>query len=53
MYICTNMQIKTKIKYSSLTWWTKEIKNYIYKLRTKLTKAQARKQYWSQVPSGE
>ena len=36
---------KTKIKYSRLTWWTKEIKNYIYKLRTKLTKAQTRKQY--------
>ena len=27
----------TKIKYSLLTWQTKEIKNYIYKLRTKLT----------------
>ena len=30
----------TKIKYSRLTRWTKEIKNYIYKLKTKLTKAQ-------------
>ena len=30
----------TKIKYSRLTWQTKEIKNYIYQLRTKLTKAQ-------------
>ena len=26
----------TKIKYSKLTWRTKEIKNYIYQLRTKL-----------------
>ena len=34
----------TKIKYSKLTWRTKEIKNYIYQLRTKLTKAQAGKQ---------
>ena len=25
----------TKIKYSRLTWQTKEIKNYIYQLRTK------------------
>ena len=32
----------TKIKYSRLTWRTKEIKNYIYQLRTKLTKAQTR-----------
>ena len=23
-----------------MTWWTREIKNYIYSLRTKLTKAQ-------------
>ena len=34
----------TKIKYNRLTWWTKEIKNYIYRLRTKLTKAQTGKQ---------
>ena len=34
-------KIKTvqKIKYSKLTWLTKEIKNYIYHLSTKLTKA--------------
>ena len=30
----------TKIKYSRLSWQTKEIKNYIYQLRTKLTKTQ-------------
>ena len=34
----------TKIKYSRLTWWTKEIKNSIYQLRKKLTKAQTGKQ---------
>ena len=34
----------TKIKYSRLTQRTKEIKNYIYQLRTKLTKAQTGKQ---------
>ena len=34
----------TKIKYSRLTQWTEEIKNYIYQLRTKLTKAQTVKQ---------
>ena len=33
----------TKIKYSRLTRRTKEIKNYIYQLRTKLTKTQTRK----------
>ena len=27
-----------------MTWQTKEIKNYIYQLRTKLMKAQTRKQ---------
>ena len=43
----------TKIKYSTLTWQTKEIKNYIYQLRTKLTKAQAGKQNNSKMPSGE
>ena len=35
------MKIKlTKIVYSILTQWTKETKNFIYQLRTKLTKAQ-------------
>ena len=34
------IQQKTKMKYSRLTWWTKEIKNNIYELRRKLTKAQ-------------
>ena len=34
----------TKVKYSRLTQQTKEIKNYIYQLRTKLTKAQTGKQ---------
>ena len=46
-YIYTHEQSEnspTKIKYSRLTWWTKEIKNYIYQLRTKLTKAQTGKQ---------
>ena len=33
-----------KIKYGRLTQRTKEIKNYIYQLRTKLTKAQTGKQ---------
>ena len=33
-----------KIKYSRLTQKTKEIKNYIYQLRTKLTKVQTGKQ---------
>ena len=32
------------IKYNRLTWRTKEIKNYISQLRTKLTKAQTGKQ---------
>ena len=47
MYIYTHEQSKnspTKIKYSRLTWRTKEIKNHIYQLRTKLTKAQTGKQ---------
>ena len=34
----------TKIKYGRLAWQTKEIKNYIYQLRTKLTLAQIGKQ---------
>ena len=34
----------TEIKYSRLTRWAKEIKNYIYHLSTKLTKAQTEKQ---------
>ena len=33
-----------QIKYNRLSWRTKEIKNYIYQLRTKLTKAQTGKQ---------
>ena len=33
----------TKITYSRLTQRTKEIKNYTYQLRTKLTKAQTEK----------
>ena len=36
-------KVSTKIKYSTLTQQTKEIKNYIYQLRTKLTKAQTGK----------
>jgi len=35
-----NQNSPTKIKYSRLTQWTKEIKNYIYQLRIQLTKAQ-------------
>ena len=34
----------TNIKYSRLIWLTKEIKNFIYQLRTKLTLAQTGKQ---------
>ena len=47
IYIHTDEQSQhspTKIKYSRLTQQTKEIKNDIYQLRTKLTKAQTRKQ---------
>ena len=33
-----------KINYSRLTWRTKEIKNDIYQLRTKVSKAQTGKQ---------
>ena len=40
-------------KYSRLTWQTKEIKTYIYQLRTKVTKAQSGKQNKSKVPSEE
>ena len=36
-----------------MTQRTKEIKNYIYQLRTKLTEAQTGKQNQSKVPSGE
>ena len=46
-YIYTHKQSQNspiKTKYSRLTWQTKEIKNYIYQLRTKLTKAQTGKQ---------
>ena len=35
---------EAKTKYNRLTQQTKEIKNDIYQLRTKLTKAQTRKQ---------
>ena len=47
MYIYTHEQHQnspTKIKYNRLTWQTKETKDYIYQLRTKLTKAQTGKQ---------
>ena len=47
IYLYSNKESQNspaKIKYSRLTWQTKEIKNYIYQLRTKLTKAQTRKQ---------
>ena len=47
LYIYThkhNESSLTKIKYNRLTPQTKEIKNYIYQLRTKLTKAQSGKQ---------
>jgi len=45
IYIYTHGESKnslTKLKYSRLTQQTKEIKNYIYQLRTKLIKAQTR-----------
>ena len=38
-YTCIHIQKQKssrKIKYNRLTWRTKEIKNYIYQLRTKL-----------------
>ena len=41
IYIYTQKQSQNsprKIKYSRLTWKTKEIKNFIYQLRVKLTK---------------
>ena len=47
---CTHIPSQTKSKYSNkskenrLTQQTKEIKNYIYQLRTKVTKAQSGKQ---------
>ena len=40
IYIYTHKQSEnspTKIKYSRLIQWTKEIKNYIYQLKKKLT----------------
>ena len=43
VYIYTHKQNQnspTKINYNRLTQQTKEIKNYIYQLRTELTKAQ-------------
>ena len=39
-----NQNSPTKVKYNRLTQRTKEIKNYIYQLRIKLTKAQTQKQ---------
>ena len=56
IYIYTHEQSqnsRTKIKYSRLTWPTKEIKDYISQLRMKLTKAQTGKQNWSKMPGGE
>ena len=43
IYIHTHEQSKnsaTKVRFRRVTWQTKEIRNYIYQLRTKLTKAQ-------------
>ena len=39
-----------KIKYGRLTQRTKEIKNYIYQLRTKLTKAQTENKTKARCP---
>ena len=39
-----NQNSSAKRKYNRLTQWTEAIKNYIYQLRTKLTKAQSGKQ---------
>jgi len=39
-----NQNSPTNIKYNRLTQQTKEAKIFIYQLRTKLTKAQTRKQ---------
>ena len=36
---------KKKKKYGRLPRWTQETKNYIYQLRTKLTKAETVKQH--------
>ena len=47
IYIYTHKQNQnspTKIKYSRLTQRTKEITNYIYQLRTKVTKGKTEKQ---------
>ena len=47
IYIYTHEQSQsspTKINYNRLARLTNEIKNYIYLLRAKLTKAQTRKQ---------
>jgi len=44
MHPCARSTRSNKIKYNRLTRKTKEIKNYIYQLRTKLTKAQNGKQ---------
>ena len=56
IYIYTYEQSQnspTKIKNNRLTWRTKEIKNYIYQFRTKLTKAESENQNYSKVPDGE
>ena len=47
IYIYTHEQSQNnarEIKYNRMTQQTKEMKNYIYQLRTKLTKAQSGKQ---------
>ena len=44
IYHKQNQNSPTKIKYRRLTWRAKEIKNYIYQLRTKLTEAETGKQ---------
>ena len=47
IYIYTheqNQNSPTKIEHNRLTWQTKQTKNYIYYLRTKLTRAQTGKQ---------
>ena len=54
-YIYTHEQCQnspTKIKYNRLTQQRKEIKNYVYQLRTKLTKAQTGKQLKEGTNSG-
>ena len=48
-----NQNSPRKIKFNRLTWRTKKTKNYIYQLRTKLTKVQTGKQNQSKMPTGE